>query len=44
MAQALRKSRLKRRSLTQRFYAADFTDKTSGDDCSIVLTACLLRT
>lgn len=41
--QALRESRLKRRSLTQRFYAADFTDKTSGDDCSIALTARPLR-
>ncbi|MDV7211262.1 hypothetical protein [Azotobacter beijerinckii] len=41
--QALREDRLKRRSLTQRLYAEDFTDKTSGDDCSIALTARPLR-
>nr|WP_233094056.1 protein phosphatase 2C domain-containing protein [Azotobacter chroococcum] len=41
--QALREGRLKRRGLTQRFYAEDFTDKTGGDDCSITLTARPLR-
>ncbi|SEJ63228.1 hypothetical protein SAMN04244579_04955 [Azotobacter beijerinckii] len=39
----LREDRLKRRSLTQRFYAEHFTDKTSGDGCSIALTARPLR-
>lgn len=37
--QDLRRNRHKRRSLTQRFYAEDFTHKTTGDDCSIALTA-----
>ncbi|WP_349618268.1 PP2C family serine/threonine-protein phosphatase [Azotobacter salinestris] len=41
--QDLRRNRLKRRSLTQRFYAEDFTHKTTGDDCSIALTASPLQ-
>lgn len=36
---SLRRDALKRRQLTSRLYAEDFTRGTSGDDCSIALAA-----